>query len=136
MEGGVKLVKFRFRDNAMQIVNAQSLMRDDPADDSDDLATTDENVLLEFSGQHVDVKLHESLDGERTNLLEENTELPWQERQKFRVDFSSSSLDPITNAAWFYGELMSWCASTLAVHYVPDSFSWEKACDEIGRAHV
>ena len=130
VEGSARLVRFRFRDNALQMVNAQSLMRDDAADPNDDLATTDDNVLLEFAGQHVDVKLHENLDGERTNLLEENTELPWEQRQKFRVDFSSSSMDPITNSAWFYGELLSWCASTVAVHYVPDSFSWENACDD------
>ncbi|MCK6572089.1 zinc-dependent metalloprotease [Myxococcota bacterium] len=133
LEGDPKLVKFRFRDNALQIVSADRLQEDRAADPDDDLATTEGNVLLEFSGQHVDVKLRESLDGERTNYLEENTELPWQSRQKFRVDFSTSSLDPITNAAWFYGELLSWCASTVTTHYVPDSFSWEKTCapDEV-----
>lgn len=133
LEGSARLVKFRFRDNALQVVKADSLMRDDADNPSDDLASTEQDVLLEFSGQHVDVKLHESLDGERTNLLEENTELPWQERQKFKVDFASTSMDPITNAAWFYGELLSWCARTVAVHYVPDSFTWEKTCtdDEI-----
>jgi hypothetical protein len=130
IEGGARLVKFRFRDNALQIVSADQLQEDRADDPNDDLATTEQNVLLEFAGQHVDVKLHESLDGERTNLLEENTEAPWQERQKFRVDFSTSSLDPITNAAWFYGELLSWCAGTVATHYVPDSFTWEKTCDQ------
>lgn len=129
LEGSGRLVKFRFRDNALQIVSSNRLQEDRAEDPNDDLATTEDNVLLEFAGQHVDVKLHESLDGERTNLLEENTELPWQERQKFRVDFSTSSLDPITNAAWFYGELLSWCASTVATHYVPDSFTWQKTCD-------
>ena len=130
LEGDASLVKFRFRDNALQIVSSLRLQEDRPDDQRDNLTDTDPDVLLEFAGQHVDVKLHESLDGERTNLLEENTELPWQERQKFRVDFSSTSLDPITNAAWFYGEFLSWCAHTVAAHYVPDSFTWEKTCDQ------
>ncbi|MFZ4734585.1 MAG: zinc-dependent metalloprotease [Bradymonadia bacterium] len=130
LEGNPTLVKVRFRDDALQLVETRRLQADLPDDPNDNLSSTEDNVLLEFAGQHVDVKLQESLDGERTNLLSENTEEPWQKRQKFKVDFASTSLDPITNAAWFYGEFMAMCASTVAVHYTPDSFQWQKACTD------
>jgi len=128
LEGEPTLVKVRFRDDALQLVESRRLQEDRPDDPNDNLASTEDNVLLEFAGQHVDIKLQESLDGERTNLLTENTEVPWQQRQKFKVDFASTSLDPITNAAWFYGEFLAMCASTTAVHYTPESFQWQKAC--------
>jgi hypothetical protein len=81
--------------------------------------------MFEFKGRHVDVKLRESLDGERTNFLEENTEEPWQMRQTFAVDFENTNMDPITNVAWFYGDFLADCARTISTHMVPDSFEWD-----------
>lgn len=126
-ESATQYVRFRFAEDALQLVDGRSLQRDDAADPNDDLATTAPRVMLEFEGQHVDVQLRESLDGERTNFLEENTERGWQERQEFRVDFERSSLDPITSMAWFYGDYVADCASAVSTHLVPNSFEWDAA---------
>ncbi|MEQ9499728.1 MAG: zinc-dependent metalloprotease [Deltaproteobacteria bacterium] len=124
-ESDMRYVKFRFVENALQVVDGQKLQSDDAGDPNDDLATSNERVMFEFNGRHVDIKLRESLDGERTNFLEENTEEPWQMRQNFAVDFERTNMDPITNIAWFYGDFLSDCARTISTHMVPDSFEWD-----------
>ena len=86
-ESDTQYVKSRFAEEALLILDGRQLQIDDPQNPNDDLATSTERVLFEFAGQHVDIKLRESLDGERTNYLEENTEEAWQKRQKFEVDF-------------------------------------------------
>lgn len=124
-ESDTKYVKFRFKDNAMQVVDGMKLQRDDADDPNDDLATSTERVMFEFVGRHVDIQYRENLDGERTNFLEENTERPWQERQTFRVDFENTSMDPITNVAWFYGDFLADCARSVSTRLVPDSFEYD-----------
>lgn len=126
-ESDLRYVKFRFNEEVMQLVDGRTLQRDLPEDPNDDLATRTDRVVMEFAGTHVDVKLRESLDGERTNFLEENTEEPWQKRQKFKVDLESTSLDPITSMAWFYGQFLHDCATPVSTHLVPGSFEWDPA---------
>ena len=121
-ESDTKYVKFRFKDDALQVVDGWKLQKDDADDPNDDLPTATERVMFEFAGRHVDIQYRENLDGERTNFLEENTERPWQERQTFRVDFESTSMDPITNVAWFYGDFLADCARAVSTRLVPDSF--------------
>lgn len=125
-ESDTKYVKMRFKDNALQVVDGMKLQNDNADDPNDDLATSTERVMFEFTGRHVDVQFRENLDGERTNFLEENTERPWQERQTFRVDFENTTMDPITNVAWFYGDFLSDCARAVSTRLVPDSFAWDK----------
>lgn len=124
-ESATDYVRFQFKEDKLQVIDGQKLQRDDIADPNDDLATNAERVLFEFEGQHVDVQLRESLDGERTNFLEENTEAPWRERRQFRVDFESTNVDPIASSAWFYGDYVRDCASTISKNLVPDSFEWD-----------
>ncbi len=124
-ESDTKYVRFRFKEGALQVVDGQKLQKDDEENPNDDLATSTDRVMFEFAGMHVDVKLRESLDGERTNFLEENLEEPWQERQKFKVDFENTSVDPITNVVWFYGDFLADCARTNSVNMVPGSFEWD-----------
>jgi len=124
-ESGTQYVRFQFKEDKLQVIDGQKLQRDDSADPNDDLATNADRVLFEFDGQHVDVKLRESLDGERTNYLEENTEAPWKERRTFRVDFETTNMDPIASAAWFYGDYIKDCASAVSKNLVPDSFEWD-----------
>ena len=125
-ESDTHLVKFRFKEDKLQLVDGRRLQPDNPTDPNDDLATTTERVTMEFKGRHVDVKLRESLDGERTNYLEENTEEPWQQRQQFKIDFETSSMDPITNIAWFYGDFLHDCVSPMSTNLVPDSYEWDE----------
>ncbi len=126
-ESDLKLVKLRFREDALQVVDGKQLQVESPANPNDDLGTSTARVMLEFPGTHVDVKLRESLDGERTNWLEENTEAPWQVRQQFKVDWERISLDPITQIAWFYGDFLHDCAKVVGTHLEPDSFAWDEA---------
>ncbi len=125
LESGIKYVRFRFRENALQLVDGARLQTDDPDDPNDDLGTSTERVMYEFKGEHVDVKLRESLDGERTNWLEENSEEPWQKRQKFKVNFEETSIDPVHFMWWGYADYIADCAALLSTHLVPDSFEWD-----------
>lgn len=125
LESELRLVKFRFQEGALQILDGRSIQADLPEDENDDLATQAERVLFEFSGGHVDVKLRESLDGERTNYLEENTEKGWQDRQKFKVDFEKTNMQPASQLLWIYGLYADLCAVTTSSHLVPDSFEWD-----------
>jgi hypothetical protein len=126
-ESDAKYIRFQFKEDKLQVVDGWKLQKDDAEDPNDDLSTSTDRVMLEFMGQHVDVKLRESLDGERTNFLEENTEMPWQERQTFRADFEASSMDPIANIVWFYGDFLADCARTVSQNLVPNSFEWDPA---------
>jgi hypothetical protein len=124
-ESDTKYVRFQFREDTLQVVDGWKLQQDDLDDPNDDLATSTDRVMFEFDGKHVDVKLQESLDGERTNLLEENTEADWQSRQTFRVDFETTNLDPIAAMAWFYGDFVDDCATRVSTNLLPDSFEWD-----------
>ncbi|MGC4121840.1 MAG: zinc-dependent metalloprotease [Myxococcales bacterium] len=126
MESDTKYVKLRFNEEALQVIDGRTFMIDRPTDPNDDLATTTGRVMMEFAGSHVDVKLRESLDGERTNYLEENTEEPWAKRQKFKVDFEKTSLDPFTTVAWYYGEFLHDCVRPVSAHAVPGSYEWDE----------
>src|SRR5690349_8022743 len=79
VESGLSYVKFRFREDKLQVLDGRKLQTDAAENQNDDLATSTDAVLFEFDGEHVDVQLRENLDGEKTNFVEENTEKPWQE---------------------------------------------------------
>ncbi|MFO0728977.1 MAG: zinc-dependent metalloprotease [Myxococcota bacterium] len=125
IESDTKYVQWRFREDTLQMLDGRSLQADDPNNKNDNLSSSTERVVMEFGGEHVDIKLREGLDGERTNFLEENTENPWQERQDFRVDFEKTSLDPITSLAWFYGDILHDCARPISTHLLPGSFQFD-----------
>ncbi len=128
-ESALSMVQFRFKENALQVLDARQLQPDSPDNPNDDTATRAERVLFEFQGAHVDTKLRESLDGERTNFLEENYEQSWQDRQQFKVDFESSNVSPVASIAWYYGEFLHQCARPLSVNLLPDSYDFEKNRD-------
>ena len=100
----LKPVQFRFTVISLQVLVGRQYQGDDPVYPNDDTPTRLERMIMEFSGSHVDVKLRESLDGERTNFLEENYEEGWARRQHFKVDLDKTSMDPIAAIAWYYGE--------------------------------
>ncbi len=127
-EGSTRYVKLRFRDDALQVLDGMDLEADKPGEDGEPVADphVTPRVLVEFPGSHVDVKLAESLDGERTNLLEENTEKPWQERQKFKIDFENASLDPEDAMGLINGYFVKSCARPNSTRFVPDSFQWDE----------
>lgn len=125
-ESETQYVRFRFSEDKLQLIDGRRLQQDDAEDPNDDLATATDRVMMEFEGQHVDVQLRESLDGERTNFLEENTEAPWQERKVFRVDFERMNVDPLASAAWFLGDYIRDCAAPAGANLVPGSFEWDE----------
>lgn len=127
MESDTSYVKLRFSEDTLQVLDGRKLQNDEPEDRNDDLATSTERVIMELAGTHVDVKLREGLDGERTNWLEENTEEPWQKRQKFKVDLEKTSLDPFTRMAWYFGDLLHECVRPVSAHTLPGSFEFDEA---------
>ncbi len=125
-EGPTKLVRFRFREDVLQVTDAQRYQADDVDDANDDDPFTVDRVMFEFPGKHVDVKLRESLDGERTNWLEENTERTWMKRQSFRVDFEEATLPPHWIMGAINGYFAEQCASVVSTRFQPDSFVWDE----------
>jgi hypothetical protein len=126
-QSGLSLVNFKFSEDALQVIASQTLQADDPSNPNDDHSTFADRVMLEFPGEHVDVKFLETLNGERTNRIEENRERPWDERAEFRVDFEDATLDPITTATWFYGEYVANCAKPVSTNLVPGSYAFDEA---------
>ncbi len=126
LESELQLANFRFREDTLQVLDGRQLQADDPDNPDDDTVTRADRVLMEFDGTHVDVRFRETLDGERTNLIEENTELPWEQRQQFKVDFENTSMDPVTSIAWFYGDFVNECARQVGTSFVPDSYEWDQ----------
>ena len=126
-----KLVRFRFREDVLQLVDAQRYQPDLPDDAEDEVGLNDDDpftvdrVLFEFPGKHVDIKLRESLDGERTNWLEENTERGWMDRQSFRVDWEDITLAPHYAMGAIGGYFTNACARVVSTRMVPDSFVWD-----------
>jgi len=126
------LVNFKFSEDALQVLAAETLQTDDPNNPNDNHSTLIDRVLLEFPGEHVDVKFLETLNGERTNRIEENQEQRWTDRSEFRVDFEDVSLDPITTTAWFYGEFLAECAKPVSTNLVPGSYEYDEEGQQLG----
>jgi hypothetical protein len=126
-QSGLTLVNFKFSEDALQVIAAQTLQADDPDNPNDDHTTFADRVMLEFPGEHVDVKFLETLNGERTNRIEENRERGWNDRTDFRVDFEDVTLDPITTTAWFYGEYLAECAKPVSTNLVPGSYAYDES---------
>jgi hypothetical protein len=127
LESSLQYVKFRFREEKLQVLDARKLQTDQAENPNDDLATSTDLVLFEFDGEHVDVQLRENLDGEKTNFVEENTEKSWQDRKYFKVDFEKMSVDPVGAMAWYYPGLLAQCAELKSLHLVPNSYKYEPA---------
>ena len=125
-EGPTRLVRFRFRKDALQVLDHMKLQSDDPEDPNDDDPFTEPRVLLEFPGMHVDQKLSETLDGERTNYLENNTEAPWAKRQLFQLDFEGMTLDVEDTLGTINGYFFKQCAQSVSRRLVPDSIVWDE----------
>lgn len=118
----LKAVNFRFTEDSLQVVDGLRLQSDQPNNPNDDLSTQTARVIMEFPGEHIDVRLRETLNGELTNLIEENKELPWSRRQTFKAEFEDVNMDPVASIAWFYGDQMAACAKPVATNLVPGSF--------------
>ncbi|HKP56126.1 MAG TPA: zinc-dependent metalloprotease [Polyangiales bacterium] len=123
---GLQLVNFQFSEDALQVIAGQTLQADDPDNPNDNHSSFVDRVMLEFPGEHVDVRFLETLNGERTNRIEENKEKAWSDRADFRVDFEDVTLDPITTAAWFYGEFLAECAKPVSTNLVPGSYEFDE----------
>ena len=126
-ESELKLVNFRFTEDKLQVLDGKRYQADQLENPNDDAPTRVERMMLEFNGSHVDIKLRESLNGERTNFLEENYEEPWERRQNFKVDFESSSMDPVAAIVWYYGEWTHECGAPISTRFVPESYEFDEA---------
>jgi hypothetical protein len=127
LESSLSYVKFRFREDKLQVLDGRKLQTDQADNKNDDLATSTDLVLFEFDGEHVDVQLRENLDGEKTNFVEENTEKGWLDRKYFKVDFEKMNVDPVGAMAWYYPGLLQQCADLKSIHLVPNTYKYDAA---------
>src|SRR5262249_17315145 len=76
-----------------------------------------------WSATNVDIKFRVNLDGEKTNFLEENQELNWQERQWVKVSFSKDDLGDIAPLGTWTNDVLRRCmAPGSSATLVPNSF--------------
>ena len=129
-----RYVRFQFKPKHMEMVDGTEYSLNTDKDGkpvaSDSLAAAALNV---WSGSHVDIKMKDNMDGERTNVIEENKEAPWQQRQYFKVDFEKAAVADVNMISWYKTDLaMGDCFTLRSVSLVPDSFKIEKDATKTG----
>lgn len=82
-QGTEKIVKFRFTENTLQVVEAG----DDARISKDN--TLNNRILLEIPIKHVQYRCAEDRYGKCTNKEEENSEINWSKKANFIPDFNS-----------------------------------------------
>ena len=84
-------------------------------------------VLNSWTGTHVDIRMKDNLDGERTNVIEENRESPWEDRQYFKVNLAKGDIPDINMIHWAISDYyIGECLKLRSVAVVPDSFELEE----------
>ncbi len=88
-QGEEKIVKLRFTDKALQAVEMDKDERfvDNPSNNK---------PVFEIPVAHLDYRCAQDRAGECTNREEENTELAWNEKTKFKPDFSNVDIKEIS----------------------------------------
>ncbi len=82
MESGGQYVRFRVTQNKLELVSLHDLSAETPGKVGE--------VVNSWPITNVDLKFHVNLDGENTNLYEENQELDWQVRQWVKINLDKA----------------------------------------------
>jgi len=82
-------------------------------------------VMNAWPGTHVDIQLKTNLDGERTNVIEENRERDWEKRQYFKVDLTKAVRPDVDALAWYANDRINECARLINTSLVPGSVEIE-----------
>ena len=110
---------------APQVADAQGNMGPSPS-----LSRT---VLNAWPGTHVDIQMKDNLDGERTNVIEENRERDWEKRQYFKVDFTKAAVKDVNMLAWYSTDfVIGDCMELRSASLVPGSHNVEEAASTNG----
>jgi len=98
--GDTKLVRLRFTQNALEIVETESDSRftDNP---------TNSKLVLSIPIEHVDYKCRENSVGECSNSEEENTKLEWFQRGRFKADFARTRVNEVVSLPYTLVSLYS-----------------------------
>ena len=121
-QNSVDWVRFRVLQDKLQMVSMLQLSQPD-AQGQNSPGVTDA-VANAWSATNVDLKYRINLDGERTNFYEENQELPWEQRQWLKLDFSKADLSDLTPLGPYTNDLLNHCADVgnSSSALVPESF--------------
>lgn len=88
-ENNGMLVRFVATQDHLQLINQRELSNSKQIEDQ---GTRTPEIVDSWVATHVDIKYRVNLDGEKTNFLEENQELDWQQRQWVKVNLAKSDL--------------------------------------------
>jgi hypothetical protein len=124
-----KYVRFQFNENKLEMVDDQEYgaTYTDSTGQVKVSPSSSRTVMNAWPGTHVDIQLKENLDGERTNVIEENRERPWKERQTFKTTLDKPEVPDINMLSWLVSDLyIADCLRLRSVSLVPDSLEVEK----------
>lgn len=130
-----RYVRFQFAQNKVQMVddNEYAPMVEDKDGKKIPPHVVTPAILNAWPGTHVDIKYKDNMDGERTNVLEENREAPWKQRQYFKVDFEEAEVPDVNMFYWWNTDInLGQCVKLRSVSLVPDTFELEKDAEKGG----
>jgi hypothetical protein len=133
--GPTKYVRFQFANNQLQMMDATEYSP--PVQDKDGKLVPPQalaNVALNaWPGTHVDIQMKMNLDGERTNVIEENKERPWEQRQHFKVELDKGTEPDVNMIGWYVSDyLIGDCMKLRSVALVPNSVEMECVAGDPG----
>jgi hypothetical protein len=141
---GSKYVRFRFNQEKMEIVanheySPRDKVKDGKDEDGKDKVKESPSdalaraVLNSWDGEHVDIRMRDNFDGERTNVIEENKEKDWEKRQYFKAQISKPSIPDLNMFSWqMESYRIGECLKFRSASIVPGSFELEEEAETGG----
>lgn len=125
---GTQFVRFSVTSDTVEVLN----MRELAADTASQKTRTPE-LLNAWPATNVDIKYRVNLDGEKTNFVEENQELDWQQRQYVKVNLGKNSVNDLAALGEQAAAIITNCSdSANAIStLVPDSFRVDEASNYV-----
>jgi hypothetical protein len=124
-ENGGALVRFAVTSDKLEMKSLREIAQ------KPDGARTEE-VVNAWPVTNVDIKYRINLDGEKTNFLEENQELDWQQRQWVKISFDKNDMSDVAPLGTFTSDLMAMCTDvgSYTATLVPGSFVTQDQGDQ------
>jgi hypothetical protein len=121
---GTQFVRFGVTSDTLEMLNMRELSAGYP-----DQATRTAELLNAWSATNVDIKYRVNLDGEKTNFLEENQELDWQQRQYVKINFGKNTVSDLAALGGQATAVLNQCADAANAFstLVPNSFRVDEA---------
>ena len=124
-ENGGALVRFAVTQDKLEMKSLREIAQ------KSDVARTEE-VVDAWPVTNVDIKYRINLDGEKTNFLEENQELDWQQRQWVKVAFDKNDMSDVAPLGVFTSDMLRNCTdqASYTATLVPGSFTSSDGGDQ------